>query len=282
MTASGERIDAHMHLWDLTVSDYGWLGPMHGALYASWTAEQAQVELKTAGMDGAVLVQAEDSLVDTAYLLEVAMSRPWVRGVVGWVPLDDVRRSVGALERWGEHRAFCGVRHLINDDPRADFLDLPEVRESLSILAKRELPFDLHDPWPRHLAQAERLVRALPELTLVVDHLGTPPRGRDDFAHWHLALSRVAEHPGTVAKFSGLRSMTAPYSTDALRDVWRIALDLFGPERLMYGGDWPISVPHGGYQPTWQVISELAAELSPPERASILGGTAARIYHLTD
>jgi len=282
VSAPAERIDAHMHLWDLTVSEYGWLGPKHGALYASWTAEQAEIELRAAGMDGAVLVQAEDSLIDTAYLLEVATRHPWVRGVVGWVPLDDVPASVAALERWGEHRAFCGVRHLVNDDPRADFLDLPEVRESLSLLAKQGLPFDLHDPWPRHLDQADRLLRALPELTLVVDHLGTPPRGRDDFADWHLALRRVAEHPGTAAKFSGLRSASAPYSTAALRDVWQIALDLFGPDRLLYGGDWPITVPHGGYQPTWQVVNELAAELTPPERASILGGTAARIYHLAD
>ncbi|TFD69142.1 amidohydrolase [Cryobacterium sp. Hb1] len=280
MTEGAPRIDAHLHVWDLEVSDYGWLGPQHGRLHTSWTPQQAAVELRTAGMHGAVLVQAEDSHVDTAYLLDVATRCRWVRGVVGWVPLDDPRASAEALDRWSEHPAFCGVRHLINDDPRENFLELPAVRNSLADLAARGLPFDLHDAWPRHLDQAERLAEEIPSLTLVVDHLGKPPREPDAFAAWRLALARVARHSQTVAKFSGLWSVSGPYSVDALRGVWEIALDLFGPDRLMYGGDWPITELNSGYQPTWQVVDDLAAELSESERSNVLGGTAARIYHL--
>lgn len=280
MTTRVERIDAHLHVWNLAVSAYGWLGPQQGLLHASWTPQQAANELQAAGLDGAVLVQAEDSHVDTAYLLDVATSHPWVRGVVGWVQLDDHRASAEALERWNEYPAFCGVRHLVNDDPREHFLELPEVRRSLADLAAHGLPFDLHDAWPRHLDQAERLAGDIPGLTLVVDHLGKPPRDPGDFRSWHRALSRVARHPNTVAKFSGLWSLSGSYSASALRGVWEIALDLFGPDRLMYGGDWPISELNGGYQSTWRVLDELAAELSETERASILGGTAARIYHL--
>ena len=280
MTGSAPRVDGHLHVWDLDVSAYGWLSPEHGLLNTSWTPQQAAVELQAAGMHGAVLVQAEDSHADTAYLLDVATRYRWVRGVVGWVPLDDHRASAEALERWSEHSAFCGVRTLLNDDPREDFLELPTVRNSLANVAARGLPFDLHDAWPRHLGQAERLAGDLPELTLVVDHLGKPPRASDAFEAWHLALARVARHPHTVAKFSGLWSVSGPYSVDALRRVWEIALDLFGPDRLMYGGDWPITELNGGYQSAWQVVDGLAAELSEPERSSILGGTAARIYHL--
>ena len=279
MTEPTPRIDAHLHVWNLDVSDYDWLGPQHGQLHASWTPEQAALELQAAGLNGAVLVQAEDSFVDTGYLLAVATQNPWVRGVVGWVPLDDPGASAEALDRWSEHAAFAGVRNLLNDDPRENFLELPAVRRSLADLATRGLPFDLHDAWPRHLDRAERLAGDVPGLTLVVDHLGKPPRDSHDFAAWHQAMARVARHPQTVAKFSGLWNVNG--QVDALRGVWEIALDLFGPDRLLYGGDWPISELNGGYQSTYQVVTQLAAELSASERASFLGGTAARIYHLT-
>jgi L-fuconolactonase len=275
------RIDAHLHLWDLDVSDYTWLGPQFGQLYASWSPAQAATELAAAGMAGAVLVQAEDSRVDTRFMLDVASAHPWVLGVVGWVQLDDTHAAAQDLDEWQRHPAFCGVRHLLNDDPRADFLDLPAVRASLTELAVRGLPFDVHDAWPRHLGQAERLAGDLPELTLVIDHLAKPPIGLADFDAWRESLARVARHPNTVAKVSALRRPAAPFTADALQEVWHTALDQFGPDRLMYGGDWPMTVPAGGYQPTWQVMSGLIAELSPSEQAAILVGTASRVYRIS-
>lgn len=282
MSAEPRRIDAHLHLWDLAVSEYAWLVPEMGVLHADWSPEQAAAELERAGISGAVLVQAEDTRVDTQYLLDVAAAHPWVLGVVGWIQLDDPVAAAQDLDRWLQHPAFCGVRHLINDDPRADFLDRPTVRSSLAEQARRGLPFDVHDAWPRHLGQAERLARDLPELTLVIDHLGKPPRGRDDFDAWRVGLAGVAAHPNTVAKLSGLHVTDAPFTADALRQVWNTALEHFGPERIMYGGDWPLTVPVGGYQPTWQVVSELIGELAPAEQESILSGTATRIYGLPD
>lgn len=282
MSAAPRRIDAHLHLWDLAVSDYAWLGPELGVLHASWSPDQAAAELERAGMSGAVLVQAEDSQVDTRYLLDVASAHPWVLGVVGWIRLDDPLAAGRDLDRWQWHPAFCGVRHLVNDDPRADFLDRASVRSSLADLARRGLPFDVHDAWPRHLGQAGRLARGLPDLTLVIDHLGKPPRGRDGMDAWRAGLAEVAVHPNSVAKLSGLHVADAPFTVDALRPVWDTALDLFGPGRLMYGGDWPLTELAGGYQPTWQVMSELIDELSPAERESILSGTATRVYGLPD
>lgn len=280
MTTDISRIDAHMHVWDLDVSDYAWLGPQHGALHTSWSAEQAARELEHAGMSGAVLVQAEDSRVDTQFLLDVAGTHPWVLGVVGWVQLDDPDAAARDLDSWLRYPAFCGVRHLLNDDLRADFLDLPTVRASLAELARLGLPFDVHDAWPRHLDQAERLAADLPGLVLVLDHLGKPPRGREDLGAWRGTMERVARHPNTVAKLSGLRTPDAAFTVDALREVWDIALDQFGPDRLIYGGDWPMTVPTEGYQATWQVLSALIGELSETEQASILGGTGIRVYGL--
>jgi L-fuconolactonase len=273
-------IDAHLHVWDLAVSEYAWLTPEHGALHATFPPSAARAELAAAGIDAAVLVQAEDSERDTGYLLDVAGEHSWVAGVVGWVRLDDPARAARQLDRWQQHRAFRGVRHLVHDDPREDFLDLPSVRRSLRMLAERGLPFDVPDAWPRHLDAVERLAADLPELTVVVDHLAKPPRGRDDFGQWQEAIRAVARHPNTVAKVSGLQFPGAPFTTAAIRPVFDHALELFGPARLMYGGDWPMTVAEGGYAAVWRVLSGLIGELSQDERACLLSGTAKRVYGL--
>lgn len=274
------RIDAHLHLWELGRGGYGWLGPQHGVLYRSIGAGEAHAELVAAGFDAAVLVQADDSLDDTRFMLEVAAANGWVAGVVGWVPLDDPGAAEQSLEQWGRHPRVRGIRHLVHDDPRDDFLDLPAVRRSLGLVANAGLAFDIPNAWPRHLGQARRVAEAMPGLTVVIDHLAKPPRGESDFDDWAAELRRVGVLPNTVAKVSGLRMPGAPFSVEALQPAWQVALDAFGPERLLYGGDWPMTLPDGGYAPTWTVMRDLIAELSETEQRAILGGTATRVYRL--
>lgn len=279
--ARPSRLDGHLHVWDLTVSSYRWLTPDKGRLYASFPPQQAQAELAAAGLDGAVLVQAEDSERDTRFLLDVAARHPWVAGVVGWVCLDDPALAEQQLDRWQQHRAFCGVRQLVHDDPRDDVLGLPAVRRSLAEVAARELPFDVPDAWPRHLDAAGDLARALPQLRVVIDHLGKPPPAEAaDHRDWRASLARAAALPNTVAKVSGLQVVGRPFTAASVRPAWDAALELFGPARLMYGGDWPMTVALGGYQPVWRVVFELVGELSDDEQRMLLGGTAREVYRL--
>jgi L-fuconolactonase len=277
---SRRMIDSHLHLWDLTHGGYSWLRPEHGPLHRSFGPDEARDVLAAAGIGSAVLVQAEDSARDTAYLLEVARTHDFVAGVVGWVPLDDPSTAERQLDELAGQRAFVGVRHLVHDDPRADFLAIPEVRRSLGLLAERGLPFDVPDAWPVHLAATAELADALPELRIVVDHLGKPPRGTDDLARWEAAFRDVAARPNTVAKVSGLQRAGQPFTADALRPVLDIALDAFGSARLMYGGDWPMTVPAGGYQPFWVVIDSLLSELAADEQEDLWHRTATRVYGL--
>jgi L-fuconolactonase len=273
-------IDAHLHLWNLDSGGYSWLTPDAGALYATFDAADAAGELARSTVDAAVLVQADDTDADTDAMLRVADENAWVAGVVGWVQLDDPEVARAQLERRVEHPAFRGVRHLVHDDPRDDFLDLPGVRRSLAQVADLGLAFDVPDAWPRHLAQVTGLAAALPDLTVVIDHLGKPPRGRDDFGAWRAEFQRAAACPNTVAKVSGLRQAGAGYSADALREVWELTLETFGPERMMWGSDWPITVPDGGYGPTFDVLAELIEELDAEGSAAVLGRTALRVYRI--
>jgi L-fuconolactonase len=277
---AGRVVDAHLHLWDLERSRYAWVTPELGPLYATFTPAQARLELADSGVAAAVLVQAEDSERDTELMLEVAASERWVAGVVGWIQLDDPARAEAQLDRWHEFPAFCGVRHLLHDDPREGLLQLPAVRASLRRVADRGLAFDVPDAWPRNLLGAAELAGALENLPVVIDHLGKPPFGRSDWAAWRAALAQAAGRPNVVAKVSGLEQPGRPLSVEDVRPAWDAALELFGPDRLMWGSDWPMTVRSGGYAPTARVLGELVAELSPAERSAVREGTATRVYRL--
>jgi L-fuconolactonase len=274
-------IDAHLHLWDLQRSAYSWITPELGPLHTTITAERAEGELAAVGVERAVLVQAEDSVADTEFLLEVAAEHEWVAGVVGWVQLDDPAVAAAQLDRFAADPAFRGVRHLVHDDARDDFLALPPVRTSLGLLAERGLPFDVPDAWPRHLAATAELAGALPGLTVVLDHLGKPPHGQPDFPAWREAFAAVAARPNTIAKVSGLQVRGEPFTVAGIRPAWESALELFGPDRMLWGSDWPMTLLTAGYAGTWEVMAELVGELTEKEQDKILEGSAQRVYRLS-
>lgn len=294
-------IDSHLHLWDLHLGEpaesgkspdpdsaerpYSWLGPQHGSLFRSYRESEAHETLAEVGVDGAVLVQADDTLLDTEFMLAVADRNDWVLAVVGWIPLEHPDQAGAALERFGQDPKFRGVRHLIHNDPRDNFLELPEVRESLKLVASKGLALDIPDAYPRHLDRATDLARDLPELTVVLDHLGKPPRTAASggeaavgLQRWGREFRALAELPNTVAKVSGLHVPGLEYTATALRPLWEEALACFGPERLMIGMDWPVSMLGAPYGRTLEVLLELAADLDPASLHSFLEGTAIRTY----
>ena len=280
-------IDSHLHLWTLDtfvtggVRHYPWLGPKHGALFRTYGEDEARQTLDAAGVRGAVLVQADDSVADTESMLAVAARNPWVFGVVGWVRLDAPAEAAEQLYRFTAQAVFKGVRHLLHDDPRRDFLDLPKVRESLAMVAQQGLTLDIPDAFPRHLGSAVRLAREMPELTVVLDHLGKPPLADPRLMdEWRADFTAFGQEPNTVAKLSGLHLPGVEYTADALRSLFESALEVFGPERLMIGCDWPVSTVGAPYGRTLDVLLELVSTLSPSEQDLVLEETAIRTYGL--
>lgn len=279
------RLDAHLHLWELGEGRYSWLSPEAGPLYNTFTAERAQETLAAAGIQQAILVQADDTAADTEAMLANAAAHEFIAGVVGWLSLEEPAKAAELLEKWKDTPQFVGVRTLIHDDPREGVLELPAVRESLALLARAGVPFDVPDAFPRHLGQLAALASDLPDLTVVVDHLGKPPRAgsaavesAEAMARWEEQLRAAAARPNTVAKVSGLHVSGAEFSPEALKRVWNVALEAFGPSRLMFGGDWPVSLLGAPYGQTVEVVSALLDPLSLAEAADIWSGTAQRVY----
>lgn len=272
-------IDAHLHLWNRD-RGYRWLDAAPEVLRADFTVEQARAELDAAGVDRAVLVQADDTEADTAFLLDTGDAHPWIAGVVGWVPIDDAGRAEAMLDRLADRRSLRGVRQLLHDDPRDGLLLAPDGRRLAALLAARGLTLDIPNAYPRLLADATALARSVEGLTVVIDHLAKPPSDTGPFEAWSAELAAAAALPNTVAKVSGLCEAGRPFAASDARRAWEFALEHFGPDRLMLGGDWPVSVTSGGYAPVWRELTSLLDELSPDERGSLLGGTATRVYGL--
>ncbi len=286
-------IDTHLHIWDPAHLDYGWLTPELGDLYRPFGLPEGHSAARAAGaeftpgltIDGAILVQAADSIAESQYLIDQAAqfrqdTGPWVRGIVGWLPLADPGATAEHLPWAAEY--LVGIRHLTHDDPNPAFLTEPAVRASLRQVAAAGLTLDVPDSYPTQLAQIPELAAVVPDLTIVIDHLGKPPVG-GDLEQWRTLISRAADHQNVVAKVSGLITSVAAgaqWNAETLAPVLDHALEAFGPNRLMFGSDWPISTSAGDYGANTHLLLEQLALLSGTEREAILAGTATRVYGL--
>ncbi|WP_248964074.1 amidohydrolase family protein [Sphaerisporangium perillae] len=273
-------IDAHQHFWNLETGSYPWLTPDSGPIYRTFEPEELIPQLAAAGVDRTVLVQAADSYADTDAMLAQADACDFVAAVVGWVPLLRPAEAAEALERYRRHPSFVGVRHLIHDEPDPDWVVQEPVIESLGLLAEAGLTFDVVAVLPRHLEHVPVLAERVPGLRLVIDHLAKPPIREREWEPWASLLARAAEHPNVYAKVSGLNTAADPatWTAEDLRPYVDHALEVFGPDRLMYGGDWPMAILAGDYAKVWRETGVLLAGLPEADRAAVLGGTACRFY----
>lgn len=284
-------VDSHMHVWDRSVSAYDWITEDLAPLTEVHTPARNAAALDACGIDQVILVQAEDSVTDTRYMLDTAQGRiegglppghpTRITGVVGWVPLDDPPAAAEQLQQYAEEPLIKGVRHLIHRDPRAtEFLRLEPVHASLDLLASAGLVLDLPDAWPWFAADIAATAARHPDLTVVIDHLAKPPADPDAWQAWARVMRDAAARPNTVVKVSGLHLDGLPYTAEALRPSFELVLEAFGPSRMMYGGDWPMTRLNDDYVRTFEVLAELIDALSADEAAEIWSGTAVRTYHL--
>lgn len=276
-------IDAHQHIWSLGRASYKWMDPEDATLASDHTIEHALDVLDHAGIEGTVLVQSADNVEDSTVMFEAAHRSDRVRGVVGWVPLDQPVVAEKLLDRWSQEPSFCGVRNLIHTRADSEWIASSSVAPTLSMLADRGIPLDIVAVNEDHLRATIAIGARHPELRLVLDHLGHPPvKGRDD-GSWAALMKDVAANPNVHAKVSGLYPVSGAmddWRTVDLRPWLETAIELFTASRLMYGGDWPISVKAGGYQRIWNSLSELLSELDLDSRRAILSRTATEFYAL--
>ncbi|MEV0621574.1 amidohydrolase family protein [Nonomuraea sp. NPDC050404] len=276
-------VDAHQHFWNLETGSYPWLTPESGTIFRTFEPDELVPQLAAAGVDRTVLVQSMDSYADTDAMLAQADAHDFIGAVVGWVPLNRPEEAAQALERYRRHGKFAGVRHLIHDDPDPDWVVQDSVIEGLGLLAAAGLPFDVVAVLPRHLEHVPVLAERVPGLRMVIDHLAKPPIGDKGWEPWASLLAGAAECPGVYAKVSGLNTAAAGnWTGEDLRPYVEHALELFGPERLMFGSDWPVATLAGDYAKVWRETRVALSGLGESDLAAVLGGTALECYRMEE
>ncbi len=276
------RIDAHQHVWEIESGGYPTLAALPAPANRSYEPGELLPQLVATGIDATVLVQAEDHRADTDAMLAHAREHDWIAGVVGWLPLLDPDATAAGAEAWAAEPLLVGMRHLIHDEPDPRWLLQPRVIESLGVLAEHGIPFDVVAVLPEHLQLVPMIAALVPGLRIVVDHLAKPPIAAGGWEPWASLLAEAAAVPGVHAKISGLNTAADPkrWSAAALERYVDHALDLFGADRLMFGGDWPIARLAGEYADVVRETAVLLADLPQPDQAAIWGGTAERFYGL--
>lgn len=275
-------IDAHQHVWDLERAPYPWLGPDVPLWNRTFTFEELRPHLRRNGVTATILVQSADNVEDTALMRSVAEHHPEVVGIIAYVPLDRPDDVAAQLAELRTDPRVVGVRNLIQMNPNPDWILHPDVGESLRLIEEAELAFDYVSVLARHLEHVPVLAERHPGLRIVIDHLSKPPIGSEYTEPWWTLIATAAESPLVHAKLSGLYPEADPrqWSPEAITPFVERALEVFGATRLMYGGDWPISLAAGGYDQVFTGLIGTLADLDHTERQQILGDTASRFYRL--
>jgi L-fuconolactonase len=278
-------IDSHLHIWDLATGLYGWPDETVPELNRNFGIEDAALEMEREGVDAVVLVQAADNAAETRLLLATASSADFVAGVIGWVPLDEPERLKELICEFRDSSKFVGVRSLIHTLPDPSWIASSSVTAGLCLVADAGLTFDYVTADPSTLEYVPLLAQRHPGLRIVIDHLGKPPIGgdSDEFRSWAGLLRGASAEPTVFAKLSGLypASLAMDAGTPGVLLPFVLeALDAFGPSRLMWGSDWPVSLISGGYQQSRNAVESAVLQMAPDWRDEIFGGNARRIYRL--
>lgn len=285
MTGEAWTVDAHQHFWDPSGGGYRWLAANPLEIRRRFGYDDLAPHVATQGVNGTVLVQADDTDADTDAMFEVAAEHPEILGVVAYVPLEQPEVAAERLAVLQHRDRFVGIRNLIHDQPDPDWLLRPDVAEGLRLLEQAGVSFDLVTNQLRHLEHVEYLSQRFPDLRLVIDHLGKPPVKTDEVQPWAGLIRRAAANPRAYAKVSGLYPAVGDWRDHRPADLrpWiDVALEAFGPQRLMIGSDWPVNVLAGDYDVVWPNLLEVLNGYGTDVREVILGQTATRYYGLRD
>ncbi len=276
------RIDAHHHVWDLTVRDQPWTAGLP-ILRRTFTIEDLRPALIRHSIDATIVVQTVCVAAETPELLALASREEVVAGVVGWVELGagGVEEALAELLASPGGDYLVGLRHQVQEEPDPWYLARPEVRRGLRAIASAGLAYDVV-VIPEQLPAVLDTVRAVPELRFVLDHAGKPSVAQPPAPEWLESMTGLAELENLTVKLSGLTSAAPPdWTSRALEPFVDALLARFGPERLMFGSDWPVCLLGRGYDATISAMEELTAQLSQRETDLLFGSVAAGVYGLS-
>jgi L-fuconolactonase len=272
-------VDAHHHLWHYSAREYEWIDDRMAALRRDFLPAEFIGELAGAGIQGAVTVQARQTLEETQWLLELAGRHEEILGVVGWAPISSLHFAT-SLDTLAANPKLVGLRHVVQAEPQG-FLDGKDFNRGISTMRGTSLIYDLLIA-EHQLDEAIRFVDRHPQQIFVLDHIAKPKIAAGEIEPWRTQLQELSKRNNICCKISGMvtEDSWTLWSIESLRPYLDTVVSAFGPDRLMAGSDWPVCLVAAGYGQWWQVLRNYCADFSDDERADIFGATAIKIYNL--
>lgn len=271
------RIDSHQHFWDYDATDYPWIKP-GSVIHGCFTPADLHPLLRRANLDGCIAVQARQDLKENAYLRSLAEANPFVLGVVGWIDLrsDNVEQQAADFKRLPK---TVGVRHVVQDEVDSQFMSRASFRRGIASLKKHGLVYDILI-YSHQLPDAIRLVRDFPEQVFVLDHIAKPKIASGDIEEWTSHMREIAAFPNLSVKLSGMVTEAdhLNWTSEQLEPYWRIVAEAFGPDRILFGSDWPVIQLASDYARWVATVSRWLGVYCPSDQEKIWGENARRIY----
>lgn len=273
-------IDAHQHFWQYDANRHAWISEEMKVIQRDFLPEDLAPILQKNGINGCIAVQADQTLAETDFLIDLAKKYDFIKGVVGWVDLraDDVD---DVLEQYAENKIVKGFRHIVQSETDIEFMLRPKFKAGISALGLFDFTYDIlifHD----QLDQAIQLVKFFPDQKFILDHIAKPDIKSGEYADWQKNIKKLALHQNVFCKISGM-------VTEAEWKIWKptdfkIYLDTvvkaFGTDRLMYGSDWPVCLVAASYEEQLGIVSNYFAGFSTLEKKKIMGGNASKFYKI--
>lgn len=273
-------IDTHHHFWKYSVKEYGWINDNMKAIRRDFLPPDLFKEIKAAGVDGAVSVQARQTVEESDWLLDMAEKNDFLKGVVGWVDLRN--KAVDKdLERLAKHKKFKGVRHVIQDEPDDNFILGAAFNEGIKKLLKYDLRYDILI-FEKHLKASIAFVDKHPKQIFILDHIAKPRIKDRVLSPWRENMLEIAKRPNVYCKISGMVTEAdwKKWSAADLAPYFDTTLQSFGPKRLMLGTDWPVMLVAGNYKQWVDIVKQVVSRYSAAEQERILYKNAVEAYKL--
>ncbi len=276
-------IDAHHHFWEIGKSgfDYSWMdADALQPIRKTYLPADLKAHLDATGVDQSIFVQTQHNVEENRWILQFCKDNDFLAGMVGWVDLAS-KDCESQLEEFKDAPHFVGIRHVTHDEPDDNWIVRDDVMNGLRVLEKHSMPFDLLF-FVKHLPHATTLGKAFPNLPMVIDHLAKPEIKAGRLDNWEDHFRAAAKFPNMFCKISGMVTEAdwSGWKPADLKPYVEIAIDAFGPERCMYGSDWPVCELAGSYEQVIGAAREVLASLSTSEQEQVFGGTAKRFYGL--
>ncbi|MGD0733454.1 MAG: amidohydrolase family protein [Terracidiphilus sp.] len=272
-------LDAHQHFWKVDRGDYSWMTPDLKLLYRDFGPGDLSPLLEQAGIRQTVLIQAAETEAETEFLLEIAARTDFVAGVVGWV--DMLRDDLPArLAHYASQPKWVGLRPMLQEHDPSMIMD-PRFRAALAEVARHRIPLDILI-YPQHLSEMTKAVQATPGLHAILDHIAKPDMARPMDAKWRSEIEALAAVPGVYCKISGLVTEAGTdWSIDRIRPFVEFVAHAFGPDRLVFGSDWPVCTLAASYAQVLEVaLSILGILYGQEQMRAIMETNGQRFYRL--